>query len=86
MSLSVARRCGIETEIWTWAGIMMAMLPAWSPTYALAVSVMWWVRGQPDTLIPLTESPWPANSCPVTETFRVGEGGAKHGLPQKVLR
>ena len=35
---------GIETEMMNiGGGQMMPMLPAWSPTYALAISVMWWV-------------------------------------------
>ena len=34
----------IETEMMDMGGgQMMPMLPAWSPTYALAISVMWWV-------------------------------------------
>ena len=32
---------GIEMDMG--GGQMMTMLPAWSPTYALAISVMWWV-------------------------------------------
>jgi predicted metal-binding membrane protein len=31
---------GIEMDM---GGEQMAMLPAWSPTYALSISVMWWV-------------------------------------------
>ena len=35
---------GIEMEMMDMGGgHMMAMLPAWSPTYALAISVIWWV-------------------------------------------
>ena len=35
---------GIETEMMDMGGgQMMAMLPTWSPIYALAISVMWWV-------------------------------------------
>jgi predicted metal-binding membrane protein len=35
---------GIETETMDMGGgQMMAMLPAWSPTYAARISVMWWV-------------------------------------------
>jgi predicted metal-binding membrane protein len=34
---------GIEMEMMDMGGGQMAMLPAWSPTYALAISVMWWV-------------------------------------------
>jgi hypothetical protein len=35
---------GIETEMMDMGGGQtMAMLPAWSPTYAVLISVMWWV-------------------------------------------
>jgi predicted metal-binding membrane protein len=35
---------GIEMEMMEMGGgHMIAMLPAWSPTDALAISVMWWV-------------------------------------------
>ena len=34
---------GIEMEMMDIdGGRMMAMLPAWSPTYAVLISVMWW--------------------------------------------